>query len=219
MEHTTFELREIVDSHHGMVWEVPMTQDLGFAYVQTISMSSFSQMGTLVKILNYRSNESFKSKDEEFFKQFDFLTSPILGINPPPQRGNNKWRKLGYLPLRQEDLTCQEFISPSPFIGYPDYIKCLWAVYRGTSLDSQFEDIRFNYEQVKHLSFIDFTNLRFMRHRIIMEWMKYLGMDYEKYETEDSPSYINIEDQKYFVKCGVNYSEVDQSTRGRAIRL
>jgi hypothetical protein len=58
-----------------------------------------------------------------------------------------------------------------------------------------------------------------MRHRITMEWMKYLDMDYDNYETENSPSYINIEDQKYFVKCGVNYSEVNKSIRGRAIRV
>lgn len=211
-------MKKLVDSHHGMLWEVPLTQNLGFAYVQTICLAEFREIGTLVKVLSFRNNMPYTNNNISFFEQFDFLSTPILGINPPPQRGENKWRKLGYLPLQQEDLTCQEFTSPSPFIGYPDYTKCLWAVYRGTSLDSQFEDIRFNYEQVKHLSFIDFTNLRFISHRITMEWMKYLRMDYEKYETEDSPSYINIKDQKYFVKCGVNYLEVPKEIRGRAIR-
>jgi hypothetical protein len=218
MENTTFELREITDSHHGMIWEVPITKDLGFAYVQTISMSSFSQLGTLVKIINYRSNEPFKGKNTNFFKQFDFLTSPILGINPPPQRGDNKWKKIGYLPLLEEDLISPEFkggvnktlkLSPN---------KIPWTVYYGIAGCDYFEE-KFDYEQVKHLTFLGFTNLRFMRHRITMEWMKYLDMDYDNYETENSPSYINIEDQKYFVKCGVNYSEVNKSIRGRAIRV
>ena len=218
MENTTFELREIIDSHHGMIWQVSMTQDLGFAYVQTISMSSFSQLGTLVKILNYRSNEAFNGKKVDFFKQFDFLTSPILGINPPPQRGDNKWKKIGYLPLLEEDLISPEFKSEFVKIEGKNADEFIWYVFYGISASATLEE-HFTYEQVKHLSFTGFTNLRFMRHRITMEWMKYLGMDYEKYEIEDSPSYINIEDQKYFVKCGVNYSEVDQSTRGRAIRL
>jgi hypothetical protein len=50
-----------------------------------------------------------------------------------------------------------------------------------------------------------------------MEWMKYLGMDYESY-TSDSPAYIYLEYQKYFVKCGIHYSEVPREIRGRAIR-
>jgi hypothetical protein len=218
MENTTFELREIIDSHHGMIWEVPMTQDLGFAYVQTISMSSFSQLGTLVKILNYRSNESFKGKSIDFFKQFDFLTSPILGINPPLQKGDNKWKKIGHLPLLEEDLISPEFKSEFIKIEGKNLNELIWYVFYGISASATLEE-QFTYEQVKHLSFFGFTNLRFMRHRITMEWMKYLDMNYDNYETIDSPSYINIEDQKYFVKCGVNYSEVDKSIRGRAIRV
>ena len=62
-----FELREIVDSHHGMLWEVPLEEHLGFAYVQTLSMSAFSQLGTLVKILDYRSEQPFKGKGVDFF--------------------------------------------------------------------------------------------------------------------------------------------------------
>lgn len=217
MDQTTFELREIVDSHHGMVWEVPMTQDLGFAYVQTISMSSFRQLGTLVKIINYRSNEPFKGKNAEFFKQFDFLTSPILGINSPLQKGDNKWKKIGYLPLLEEDLISPEFKGVNWFIKSNPFDR-EWSIYYGIAVGNYFEE-KFSYEQVQHLTFIGFTNLRFMRHRIIMEWMKYLDMDYENYQTEDSPSYINIQDQKYFVKCGINYSKVDMSIRGRAIRV
>lgn len=217
MENTAFELREIIDSHHGMIWEVPMTQDLGFAYVQTISMSSFSQLGTLVKIINYRSNEPFKGKNIGFFKQFDFLTSPILGINPPPQRGDNKWKKIGYLPLLEEDLISPEFKGANWFIKSNPYER-EWSVYYGSAVCNCLEE-KFSYRQVKHLTFIGFTNLRFMRHRIAMEWMKYLDMNYDSYETEDSPSYINMEDQKYFVKCGVNYSEVNKSIRSRAIRV
>jgi hypothetical protein len=218
MENTTFELREITDSHHGMVWEVPMTQDLGFSYVQTISMASFGQYGILVKILNYRSNVPYESKNTDFFKGFDFLTSPILGINPPPQRGEYKWKKIGYLDLLDEDLISPEFKGGVNLTLRVVPNEILWFIYYGVaSCDTNEERVK--YWQVKHLTEFGFTNLKFMRHRITMEWMKYLDMNYEKYETEDSPSFINIEDQKYFVKCGVSYSEVPKEIRGRAIRV
>jgi hypothetical protein len=189
MESTTFELQEIVDSHHGMVWEVPMNNGLGFAYVQTVSMSSFNQLGTLVKIINYRSNEPFKGKSAEFFKQFDFLTSPILGINPPPQRGDDKWKKIGYLPLLEEDLISPEFKSEFVKIEGKNADEFIWYVFYGISASNTLEEY-FTYEQVKHLSFFGFTNLRFMRHRITMEWMKYLDMNYENYQTKDSLHHI-----------------------------
>lgn len=211
-----FELREIIDSHHGMLWEVPLEENLGFAYVQTLSMSAFSQLGTLVKILDYRSEQPFKGKGADFFKTIDFLTSPVLGINPPPQRGEKKWKKLGYLPILEEDLRSPEFKAVNWFIQTNPFERD-WSVFYGISASDTLEE-KYTYDQVKHLSFFGFTNLRFMRHRITMEWMKYLGMDYESYTTSDSPAYIYLEYQKYFVKCGIHYSEVPREIRGRAIR-
>lgn len=211
-----FELREIVDSHHGMLWEVPVEEHLGFAYVQTLSMSAFSQLGTLVKILNYRSEQPFKGKGVDFFKNIDFLTSPVLGINPPPQRGEKKWKKLGYLPILEEDLRSPEFKAVNWFIQTNPFERD-WSVFYGISASDTLEE-KYTYVQVKHLSFFGFTNLRFMRHRITMEWMKYLGMGYESYTTSDSSAYIRLDDQKYYVKCGVHYSEVPREIRGRAIR-
>lgn len=211
-----FELREIVDSHHGMLWEVPLGEHLGFAYVQTLSMSAFRQLGTLVKILDYRSEQPFKGKGADFFKTIDFLTSPVLGINPPPQRGEKKWKKLGYLPILEEDLRSPEFKGVNWFIQTNPFERDL-SVYFGIASCNYFDE-EFTYDQVKHLSFFGFTNLRFMRHRITMEWMKYLGMDYESYTTSDSPAYINLDYQKYYVKYGVHYSEVPREIRGRAIR-
>lgn len=212
-----FELREIVDSHHGMLWEVPLEEHLGFAYVQTLSMSAFSQLGTLVKILNYRSEQPFKGKGVDFFKNIDFLTSPVLGINPPPQRGEKKWKKLGYLPILEEDLRSPEFKGGINYSLKLDLYKVKWTVFFGVAVCDA-KDEKYSYNQVKHLSFIRFTNLRFMRHRITMEWMKYLDMDYKSYTTSDSPAYINLDEQKEFVKCGVHYSEVPREIRGRAIR-
>jgi len=211
-----FELREIIDSHHGMLWEVPLEEHLGFAYVQTLSMSAFRQLGTLVKILDYRSEQPFKGKGTDFFKTIDFLTSPVLGINPPPQRGEKKWKKLGYLPILEEDLRSPEFKAVNWFIQTNPFERD-WSVFYGISASDTLEE-KYTYDQVKHLSFFGFTNLRFMRHRITMEWMKYLGMDYESYATSDSPAYIYLEYQKYFVKCGIHYSEVPREIRGRAIR-
>lgn len=211
-----FELREIVDSHHGMLWEVPLEEHLGFAYVQTLSMSAFRQLGTLVKILDYRSEQPFKGKGVDFFKNIDFLTSPVLGINPPPQRGEKKWKKLGYLPILEKDLRSPEFKAVNWFIQTNPFERD-WSVFYGISASDTLEE-KYTYDQVKHLSFFGFTNLRFMRHRITMEWMKYLGMDYESYTTSDSPAYIRLDDQKYFVKCGIHYSEVPREIRGRAIR-
>jgi hypothetical protein len=51
-----------------MLWEVPLEEHLGFAYVQTLSMSAFSQLGTLVKILDYRSEQPFKGKGVDFLR-------------------------------------------------------------------------------------------------------------------------------------------------------
>lgn len=212
-----FELREIIDSHHGMLWEVPLEEHLGFAYVQTLSMSAFRQLGTLVKILDYRSEQPFKGKGADFFKTIDFLTSPVLGINPPPQRGEKKWKKLGYLPILEEDLRSPEFKGGINYSLKLDLYKVKWTVYFGIAACDYFDE-EFTYNQVKQLSSFGFTNLRFMRHRITMEWMKYLGMDYESYTTSDSPAYIRLDDQKYYVKCGVYYSEVPREIRGRAIR-
>jgi hypothetical protein len=215
--HVDFERREIIDSHHGMLWEVPLEEHLGFAYVQTLSMSAFSQLGTLVKILDYRSEHPFKGKGADFFKNIDFLTSPVLGINPPPQRGEKKWKKLGYLPILEEDLRSPEFKAEYIRDNSINIEKQIWYVFFGISASDTLEE-KYTYNQVKHLSSFGFTNLRFMRHRITMEWMKYLDMDYESYTTSDSPAYINLDDQKYFVKCGVHYSEVPREIRGRAIR-
>ena len=212
-----FERREIIDSHHGMLWEVPLEEHLGFAYVQTLSMSAFSQLGTLVKILDYRSEQPFKGKGVDFFKTIDFLTSPVLGINPPPQRGEKKWKKLGYLPILEEDLRSPEFKGGINYSLKLDLHKVKWSVYFGIAACDYFDE-EFTYEQVKHLGFFAFTNLRIMRHRITMEWMKNLDMDYESYTTSDSPTYINLDEQKEFAKYGVHYSEVPRAIRGRAMR-
>lgn len=215
--HVAFERRDIVDSHHGMLWEVPLEEHLGFAYVQTLSMSAFSQLGTLVKILDYRSEQPFKGKGVDFFKTIDFLTSPVLGINPPPQRGEKKWKKLGYLPILEEDLRSPEFKAEYIRSNSINIEKQIWYVFYGISASDTLEE-KYTYNQVKQLSFFGFTNLRFIHHRITMEWMKYLGKDYESYTTSDSPAYINLDDQKYFVKCGVHYNEVPREIRGRAMR-
>lgn len=87
--------------YDGLAWEVPMSQDLGFAYVQTIDPRP---MGTgfpsfLMKILNVRHDSPVGQSDADYWQTRDMLTSHILFMGKPPQRkGDCRWKPVGYLP-------------------------------------------------------------------------------------------------------------------------
>lgn len=209
----------------GLVWEIPMTQDLGYAYVQTIDLRptepGFSSY--LLKILDYRSINMITKFDINFFVEVDMLTSHLLFKGRPPQRqGDVKWKALGYLPIVPFDRIVPEFKllsyeseKPFSYNEIPQYAT--WSVYWQSSLADYYKEMA-TFDQVKHLGWLTHFNVAFIHHRITMEWMRKLGLDYNQYFTSQWDTEF-LMGQKYQVKSTVLFSEVDPRVRGKAIGI
>jgi len=208
--------------YDGLVWEVPMSHDLGFAYVQTIDPRP---VGTgfpsfLMKILDVRREEPTKQFDADYWQTRDMLTSHILFMGKPPQRtGDCRWKPLGYLPITPFDRQIPESklltSYDGPFSWYDMPQNSKWSVYFEGSLgDYYVEETVF--DQVKHLGHLTHYNVAYIHHRITMEWMRKEGLNYLQYNIK-LPNREFIDKQKYQIITTVLFSEVDPSVRGKAI--
>ena len=208
---------KLVNGYQGLVWEVALGSELGFGYVR--SMDIPEHYGWYLDILNYRSQTKIKKFDFEQFKSFDELVAPILGINFPSQRGEDRWKPLGYLPISPERLIAPDMKASDGISSEPESLG--WFVIRGTSgsdllTDDNVEPIIFRYNQVMHLGFYGHNNLRWITPRIILEWMKVLNMDYQAYQTQSVPKDF-LSNHKFFVSVSTPYTETPLEHRNKLI--
>jgi len=214
---------KLENGYQSLVWEVPLTNQLGYGYVQTINPNELGHVSPsfLLKILDHHSEIPLKKFDGEYFQQFDMLTSHLLSMGRPPQRkGDVKWKAVGYLPLVPSDYLLPE----SKTLSWPDDLpfspnviprEANWPIYWGGALADYYAE-RATYEQSKHLGWLTHFNVAFVHHRITMEWMRKLGLDYSQYQTKQWSDEF-LRNQKYQVKTTVLFSEVDPAVRGKAI--
>ncbi|PRY28181.1 hypothetical protein CLV58_13038 [Spirosoma oryzae] len=214
---------KLVNGYQSLIWEVPLTSQLGYAYVQTINPNELGHVSPsfLVKILDYRSDLPIKKFDPAFFGQLDLLTSHLLAMGTPPQRtGDIRWKPLGYLPLTAFDYVLPEskgYIheSDEPFSYEVVSQDATWRVFWGGAL-SDYYPAYATYEQVKHLGWLTHFNIAFLHHRITMEWMRKLGLAYQEYQTNQWDAEF-LMTQKYQIKTTVLFSAVPPAIRGKAI--
>ncbi len=201
-----------ISPYHGSLWEIELNENLGFGYIQIIDRNIYNSWGFLVKVMNYRDILSRKRILEEEFRNWDLLVNPIMAAGRVPKKGSCKWRKMGSYPLTDIDLEPPFFKTRS---GETDDItKDTWFVYKDFGFDIDYET-GYNYEQVKHLTYPNpVIFLHSIHHRITMEWMKVLGMDFEVYTTSESDE-EHIKTMKRQVKYSVPYSEVPTEIRGK----
>lgn len=210
-------------SYQGLVWQVPLANQLGYAYVQTIDPNELGHVfpSFLLKILDYRSDNPLTKFDAEYFQQVDMLTSHLLSMGTPPQRtGEVRWKAVGYLPLTPFDYILPESKgydnqSDEPFSYDNIPQEASWLVFWGGAVAEYYREYA-TYEQVKHLGWLTHFNVAFIHHRITMEWMRKLGLDYQQYYTRQWDAEFLLY-QKFQVKTTVPFSEVDPATRGKAI--
>lgn len=213
-----YNFMKLINGYRGLIWEVPLGEELGYAYVRFTDLDD--HFGNFVRILNYRSVTKLKYFDAEKFSSYDELVAPFLALGRPVQRGEKRWRAVGYIPMRESDYHLPDFKGTHPWTFKPE--KQLWYIIRGVTpgdclRDESRELIEFTYTQVKHLSIYDgHQNLRYSTCRIILEWMKVLNMDYMTYVDPDMPIDF-LERQKYCVLVSMPYSEVPIEIRGRVI--
>lgn len=199
-----------ISSYHGTLWEIELNENLGFGYIQIIDTKIYNGWGFLVKIMNYRSEVRKKYISIEEFNAWDMLTSPLMAAGTIPQKGNKIWKKIGTFPLNNTDTqipVCKE--------GGWDYEeeKEVWFIIK--NLTPQDWEGGYSYEQIKHLGYYNpVFFLHSIHHRITMEWMKVLGMDFEAYTTSESDE-EHIKTMKRQVKYSVPYSEVPIEIRGK----
>lgn len=209
---------KLTTGYRGLVWEVPLGQELGYGYTRFTDLDN--HFGNFVRILNYRSTTKLKHFSVEDFSFYDELVAPFLALGSPLQRGEGRWRAVGYLPMREEDYQLQDFKGTYPTTFTPE--EQLWGICRGITAgdwlrDKTGESIKFTYNQVKHLGTFDgHQNLRYSTCRIVLEWMKVQGMDYMGYVDPSVPTdFLNR--QKYCVSVSMPYSEVPVEIRGKVI--
>lgn len=209
---------KFTNGYLGLVWEVPLGSDLGYGYVRFTALEH--HFGTYARILNHRSATKIKHFDESIFAKFDELVAPFLGYGGPPKRGDSKWKAIGYLPMKDEDYQVPDMKGSRTNGDSPYSVE--WGVIRGTSTGDYLkknesgDPLLLNFQQVKHLGFYGHLNLKFATFRVILEWMKILGMDYMDYQNQDVPDDI-LKDQKYIVSVSTPYSEVPKALRSRVI--
>lgn len=214
---------KLTNGFQGLVWQVPLTNQLGYAYVQTINPNELGHVSPsfLLKILDYRSENPLKKFDPDQFQQFDMLTSHLLSMGTPPQRtGDTRWKAVGYLPLTPFDHLLPEYKTLDYQSDFPfDYNEIpqdpIWVVYWGGALADYYREYA-TYDQVKHLGWLTHFNVAFIHHRITMEWMRKLGLDYDQYYTKQW-SELFLKNQKYQVKTTVLFSEIDPPIRAKAV--
>ncbi|GAB2560314.1 hypothetical protein [Spirosoma areae] len=208
--------------YDGLVWEVPMMENLGFAYVQTIDPRPLDTgfPSFIMKILNLRSDQPISKFDVEFFSSIDMLTSHLLFMGKPPQRkGDSKWKALGYLPITSfdriipESKLLEKYDEPFSYYEIPRNSK--WNVYFDGSLAYYYKESA-SFDQVKHLGHLTHFNVAYIHHRITMEWMRTLRLDYTQYYTKQWDREF-LEKQKYEVVTTILFSEIDSAIRGKAI--
>lgn len=198
--------------NHGTLWEVPLNYDLGNSYIQTINTSVYGGIIYLCKIMNYISKESRVSIPIEEFNSWDLLTSPISGAGPVPRKGECIWRKLGTYPLTEIDSTMPILRQG----GVDSDGEEAWFIIR--NMIPQDAEGGYFFDQLEHLSFYNpITFLHSIHHRITLEWMKYLNIDYEQYLPEGVGK-EHLEEMKRQVRYGTNYNEVPSEIRGKVNR-
>lgn len=207
----------MMDKYHGSLWEVPLGENLGFAYVQMIDMDMYNMYGWFLKIFNHRSETSVQKKkiSDEEFNSWDLLTSSVVTAGTPPRRGDGKWKSLGIYPLSEEDLVSPLFKAADSHSL--DYKKGTWTAYNGppsgTRQSVDWSGLQF--EQVEHLSFYNpVVFLHAVPVRLTMEWMKYLGIDFENYSPPKT-SLDHLEAMKTHVRYGTNFASVPKNIRGK----
>lgn len=199
-----------------------MSQNLGFAYVQTIDPRPMNTgfPSFLMKILDARQDNPVRQFDAEYWQSRDMLTSHILFMGKPPQRtGDCRWKPLGYLPITPFDRLIPESKLLSsyeePFSWYERPKNSKWSVYFEGSLGDYYKE-KADFEQVKHLGHLTHYNVSYVHHRITMEWMRKEGLDFLQYNVK-LPDKEYLDKQKYEILTTVLFSEVEPSIRGKAI--
>lgn len=207
----------------GLVWQVPLTNDLGYAYVQTVNPNLLGHISPsfLMKILDYHTETPLGKFDPEHFQQVDMLTSHLLSMGTPPQRsGEVRWKPVGYLPLTPFDHILPEskaldYQGDAPFSYDTIPEEPTWLVFWGGAVAEYFVEYA-TFDQSKHLGWLTHFNVAGIHHRFTMEWMRKFGLDYQYY-TNKQWSEQFTKNQKYEVKTTVLFSEVDPAIRGKAI--
>jgi hypothetical protein len=208
---------KLTNGYQGLIWEVPMGPELGFAYVRTTIIKE--QVAIYTSILAYRSHRRLASFNEVNFDEIDDLVAPFMGLGAPTQKGENRWKALGYVSVNLNSLLVPDLKASHPLTIPPE--KNSWGVFRGCATsdvlrDDRGEAIFFSYEKIKHLGYYGHTFLKFATPKIILEWMKILGLDYLNYETDVVYS-STLWEYKYAVLTSVPYSEVPPEIRGKAL--
>lgn len=214
---------KITNGFQGLVWQVPLRDNLGFAYVQTIDPNPLGHISAsfLLKILDYHSESPILNFDVDVFQKFDMLTSHLLAMGTPPQRtGEAKWKAVGYLPLTPIDHIFPEFKGldhqsdlPFSYTEIPQGKE--WMVFWGGAGCDHYSTYG-TYNQTKHLGWLTHFNIAFVHHRITMEWMRKWGMNYNQYYTRQWSEEF-LAGQKYQVMTTVLFDDVDPKIRGKAI--
>lgn len=199
----------------GTVWEVPLELDLGYGYLKLIDSCYLDSWGWLVYIYDLNRRDQWKGKDISTFNDIDYLTSPLLGFHNPPQRGEKRWKKLGILPLLNEECLLPEFKAYQNKLLSPHEQK--WSVTIGGSAQYANKYGDRDYETVKHLGCFGHKSLRVFSHRVTMEWLRKLGMDYNYYEANEVDSDF-IRNQKYEISITPLYTEVPKNIRNRILK-
>lgn len=214
---------KLENGFQGLVWQVPLTNGLGYAYVQTINPNLLGHVSPsfLMKILDYHRETPLGKFDPEYFQQVDMLTSHLLAMGTPPQRnGEARWKPIGYLPLAPFDHDLPNFKGldyqdDTPFAYDIVPQEPTWLIFWGGAVSEYFIEYA-TFEQSKHLGWLTNFNVGTFHHRVTMEWMRKFGLDYQSYTTSQWSEEF-LKGQKYEIKTTVLFSEVDPGIRGKAI--
>ena len=205
--------QETTNPLQGTVWQVPLMNDLGYGYVRYIYPTEFNPIawGILIYIYDYRSDVSQPKLEVSSFLEKDYLVAPIVTFGRPPQRGVNRWIKLGTLPINSF-----ERIPPDFKLGYGEYPETMSYGVIKDMYPNEVVDKAFDWQEVKHLSVWNHVNLKVICHRITMEWMRKIGLNYFSY-TNEGVTVSFLHEQKQQVKSTVLWSGVPLSNRGKVV--
>lgn len=193
------------NGYHGMIWEVKLSDELGYAYIKTIEPNRIidkGHIGFLGQILHHRSQSSFRKMDVELFKETNPLCAPFLLVGHLPGNGKDRWKALGHSLTGEEEVPVFKGLS-----DFGDKIEnSVWHIIEGSAAVDVLPD-SFCYRQTKHLNFFNHLNALFFIHRIRMEWMRLLELNYSSY-SHNQTSISLLEKQKWHMQYTTNLQHI-----------
>ena len=192
----------------GDVFQVPLPDDLGFAYAKCINLLEINpeaRYPTLIRVYNYRSLVPQKSIGKFVDSELILCQLLIAGILPAVSGGI--WKLIGNVPVQGDETVIPHYKKPEP---NEEHAK-EWYYLINADISQK---VKSTYENVRHLETIAAIGSELVGTKIAMALLKDEGKEIEDYFKLDQ--YYEKEFYRPVIAISAYYKLPDHM-KGRAL--